>query len=143
MSILNYFKTLTTPSKKQGICLPDPQHTPEKRTLIENLNDIVDEEYQKTPESGKKRKRGSYQHYTPEQKAKMGRYAIDNGPAKAAKYFSEKLGVKINESSIRTIRQQYLLRQKLSTEPVKEVVPKKRGRPKLLGDELEKLFVII
>lgn len=48
------------------------------------------------------------------------------------------MGLKINESSIRTIRQQYLLRQKPSTESLNEITPKRRLRPKLLGDELDK-----
>lgn len=116
-----------------------PESRSNSRKTDLNLNEKVDEELKKKHRSQEKnRKRGSYQHYTPDQKAKTARYATVNGPAKSAKYFSEKMGLKINESSIRTIRQQYLLRQKPSTESLNEITPKRRWRPKLLGDELDK-----
>jgi hypothetical protein len=47
---------------------------------MEKINDIVDKDYEDpnvTPNSGRKSKRGEYSHYTPEQKAKITRFAID------------------------------------------------------------------
>lgn len=44
-----------------------------------------------TPSPGsRKRKRGNYVSYSDENRAKIARYAIENGNSKAAKYFSEK-----------------------------------------------------
>ena len=77
-----------TPKK---IGLPDPtkHSTPEKQKLTEELNDIVEVEYvAKTPGSeSRKRKRGEYVHYTPEQKAKIARYTIEHGATRAARHF--------------------------------------------------------
>ena len=66
-----------TPKK---VWLPDPDRhsTLEKQKLCEELIEIVDNAY--AGSTFKKRKRGEYSHYTPEQKAKIARYAIDNGP---------------------------------------------------------------
>ena len=126
-----------TPKK---VCLTDPakHSTPEKQKLCEELNDIVESEYQtKTPGSSKKSKRGEYVHYTPEQKAKIARYTIDNGPTKAARHFSETLGKKLNESTVRSIKSSYLIQSNYNKETLTLVKPKPRGRPKLLGDDLD------
>ena len=72
-------------------------------------NEIVDAEYRsKTPTSSKKWKRGEYGHYSPQQKAKLARYAIDNGATKAARHCSEKLGTKLNESTVRSFKSSYI-----------------------------------
>ena len=42
----------------------------------------------------KKRKRGEYSAYSPGTRAKIARYAINNGPAKAARHFFTVLGKK-------------------------------------------------
>ena len=126
-----------TPKK---VCLPDPDRhsTPEKQKLCEELNEIVDNAYAYAGSTSKKRKRGEYSHYTPEQKAKIARYAIDNGPTKAARHFSEKLGKKLNESTMRTINASYLIQFKENKfETLNEVKSKPRDRPKLIGEELD------
>jgi hypothetical protein len=75
--------------------------TKEKQKLCDDLNEIVDAEYcLKTPTPSKKQKRGEYRYYSPQQKAKIARYAIDNGATKAARHFSEKLGTKLNDSTV-------------------------------------------
>ena len=58
--------------------------------------------------SARKRKRGEYNHYSPDQRYKIAKYAVENGVSKAAKHFSKHLGKNINESSIRTIKKAYL-----------------------------------
>jgi hypothetical protein len=45
-----------------------------------------------------KRKRGEYNPYDSEQRAKMARYAVEHGVARAAKHFSWKLSKNVNES---------------------------------------------
>ena len=92
----------------------------------------------KTHTLSKKRKR-EYRHYSPQQKAKIARYAIDNGATKAARHFSEKLGTKLNDSTVRSFKSSYLLQQKQNkAEILTEVASKPRGRPKTLNDELDK-----
>ena len=92
----------------------------------------------KTHTPSKKRKR-EYRHYSPQQKAKIACYAIDNGATKAARHFSEKLGTKLNDSTVRSFKSSYLLQQKQNkAEILTEVASKPRGRPKTLNDELDK-----
>jgi hypothetical protein len=62
---------------------------------------------------------------------KRARYAIDNGATKAARHFSEKLGTKLNESTV-------LQQKQNKAEILTEVASKPRGRPKILNDELDK-----
>ena len=40
-----------------------------------------------------------YNEYTPEERAKMGRYGAKNGPAKAARHFSQHLDGKLPQGS--------------------------------------------
>ena len=55
--------------------------------LHETINQSVEREYNASPcSSGKKRKRGEYSLYSPEQNAKMVRYAIMHGNSKAASH---------------------------------------------------------
>jgi len=59
---------------------------------------------------GTKRKRGNYNNYSPEVRAKMARYAIENGIQNAARKFTSELGSPVNESTIRSIKSSYLKR---------------------------------
>lgn len=52
----------------------------------------------------RKRKMDEYGQYSPDTRAIMARYCIENGPSKAASYFSSKLGRKVNESMIRSMQ---------------------------------------
>ena len=45
-----------------------------------------------TPPSSGKRKRGQYSDYSPEQRLKIARYAIENGNSAAARHFLRALG---------------------------------------------------
>ena len=45
--------------------------------------------------------RGKYNSYTPRQRAQIGQYAAENGPAKAAVHFSSLWKLSINESTAR------------------------------------------
>lgn len=46
------------------------------------------------------RKRGGYGHYTDKQRAKIAKYAFENGNTYAAKHFSKLMERKINESTL-------------------------------------------
>lgn len=94
----------------------------------------------KTPDSTRKRKRGEYHNYTGEQRAKIAKFAVENGNIRAARHFSQLLGFSINESSVRTIKKCYLRNIKLlgkDHDEVLELPRNVRGRPTILGDKLE------
>ena len=103
--------------------------------------------------SDKSHQRGKYNSYTPEQRARIGKYAAENGATRAAKHFTAAWGISINESTARRLKSEYLmkLKQEISErkdqqgedtttgEPVviKTLETKDRGRPLLLGKELD------
>ena len=89
-----------------------------------------------------------YNDYTAEERAQIGKYAAENGSTKASRRFSERLGRKVPESSVRRFKSEYLHRIKAmagdrdGSEDISLVVnqlPKKaRGRPLLLGEDMDK-----
>ena len=96
---------------------------------------------------------GKYNQHTPEERAAIGKYVAENGPTRAAEYFSGKLKIQISEPTARKFKEEYLRKwQELITKqlcssgssttchPVKvKVLPTKtQGRPLLLGEELDK-----
>ena len=104
-------------------------------------------------DSTESQKRGKYNSYTPEQRAKIGKYAAENGPSRAAKHYTAVWGIHINESTARRLKTEYLkmLKKEILKEkdrgdegaaPREPIVitslePKDRGRPLLLGEELD------
>ena len=66
------------------------------------------------------RKRGPYQQYTVKEQAEIGKYACNHGASTAAHAFSLKLGVRLNESRARSMKQAYVegCRQKQRTNDV-------------------------
>ena len=79
-------------------------------------------------------KRGNYNNYSPEVRAKMSRYVVENGIQNAARKFTSELGSPVNESTIRSIKSSYLKRGlHKQFENVSELPKKDRGRPLLLG----------
>lgn len=77
-----------------------------------------------------------YSDYDNEQRMKIARYAIDNGPAKAARHFTTVLKRRVNESTVRSIRDSYKKQYKLGQvdDATTTLTPKKRGKPLLMGD---------
>lgn len=95
-------------------------------------------------------KRGKYNDYTPEERAKIGKYAAENGPARAVRHFSKTMSKKLPETTARRLKSAYLaemkaLMKKNQTEEIESVprvlaLPKlTQGRPLLLGPELDRL----
>ena len=81
------------------------------------------------------KKRGTYHRLTPETRAVNGMYASE--------VFTRKLDGPSNESSVRSIKKAYLMeqtRKRRAEEDPRGVTlpPKKRGRPTLLGADLDK-----
>jgi len=87
-------------------------------------------------------KRGEYQKFTSEDKAKIGKYASKNGVRNAARKFK---GKNLKESSVRDWRDLYLNELqdrrkmvKLGEEIIIDTLPSKKcGRPLLLGQKLD------
>ena len=84
-----------------------------------------------------------FQRYTPDLRAKMAKYACQHGAQAASNYYSVKLGKKVNKSTIHSIKLAYLKRVKenkgdSSDDDITELPLKKRGRPLLLGKNLDK-----
>ena len=88
--------------------------------------------------SGQKRKHGEYKTYSSELRLKIGKYGATHGVTKAARYFSKELGKHINESTVRGMVKAY--QKELATgeaEEISSLPPSKRGRPLMLGDQLD------
>lgn len=85
--------------------------------------------------------RSEYGTYTPETTAKIARYAIENGPAKAACHFSEDLGREVTESTIRSTQTLFQGSPSKNTLSVLPYSP--RGRPLKLEqyDDLVKAYI--
>lgn len=88
-----------------------------------------------SPSGSRKRKRGNYERFSPETKAKIARYAINHGASKAARYYSTTLNKNVQESTVRRFKTAYLLESKRNDgSPITALTPQKRGRPPLLGN---------
>ena len=138
-SILDYFQKSTVKS-----ALPDPKGPLAEEvhsSLIAAANKDVLDILEKPVASKKK---GSYIKITPEEKAKIARYAIENGNCAAARKFSKHgdLDKTLGESTVRSwvaIYKKELERKRRMGETVPEitVLPQaKRGRPLLIGEKL-------
>ena len=81
--------------------------------------------------------------YSPRVRADIGRYACLHGNAAAARYFTRKLGHPIQASTIHSIKKAFKdergkKRADDDDEDVRELPHKKRGRPFILGEDLDK-----
>ncbi|VDI04793.1 Hypothetical predicted protein [Mytilus galloprovincialis] len=113
--------------------LPDPNVEKDAETAktVTVANSSVKDVLQSP---NRKRKRGEYSNYSSEQRAKIARYACEHGNTSAAKHFSKLLDKTINESTVRSMKKQYI--DELNKTPEKKIVELSRspkGRPKLLG----------
>ena len=130
---------------------PAPQYTPacplSLVTEPHNSEVVVDtvqktenkEETKSKVEEGGKGKasassRGRYSQYTPELRAKIGKFALKHGNAAAVRHFQVELGHEIPESTIRGMRDKYqVLSEQQGGGGVAEVGCGPRGRPVSLG----------
>ena len=115
----------------------------------------ANEEVQKIADSPKPQNRGKYGSYSPQQRLQIGKYAAENSPSAAVRKFSPSLSRKLNESTVRGFKKDYLKeignrKRKLvyedSTESdetdleILELPTKKRGRKLMMGEELDTLI---
>ncbi len=86
--------------------------------------------------------RGTYLKLTEKQKADIAAYAVENEGTSAVRHL-KKLGISVNESSVRTWvgkykdQQKKLLKAGETDLRVKAIPSAKRGRPLLLGNDLD------
>ena len=78
---------------------------------------------------GRKRK---YTHFTPDQRAKIGRHAAEFGNASTVKRFKDEFPT-LGESTVRQFKERYKAELKKSPEQVTQLPSKKLGRPLTLG----------
>ena len=90
------------------------------------------------------KKHGPYKKYSASERADIGNYAIQHGVAAASRVFSSKLKLVISETTVRSIKDAYLkeIKRKRSSDPdnqqeIRSLPVKKRGRPVLLGNDLD------
>jgi len=86
--------------------------------------------------------------FTPAQKYEIGKRAAEIGTMAVIRYYAKHyLDLSLKETSVQWFKDKYqdkvkkLIHSYTSTESqlaVKELVPKKRGRPLLIGEELDK-----
>ena len=103
------------------------------------------------PSVSKVLSREKYNAYTPEQRAQVGKYAAENGPARATRHFSTLWNMTVPESSVRRLKTECL--QKVKEVSVKceeneapavaSLPTKPQGRPLMLGKMLDPMHVRI
>ena len=81
--------------------------------------------------------------YSDTERARIGSYAHQHGVAPAARYYSRNVEVCATDSTVRSIHDVYREHLKFHrhcgiTEPIRTLPGKARGRPLLLGNDLDK-----
>ena len=90
-------------------------------------------------------KHGACEHFTSEEKAMIAKQAAEYGVTASVRHFSKLFpGHSLKESSVQTWKMKYLqeiaARKRAGEDAmVKELVPKKTGRPLMLGEDLDRL----
>ena len=147
MSLFRYFKPVVSEVSKQ--CLPQPNKDLASKGIDAAMVRAANEEILKTSsicggpstssgDVGGKRKRGNYTFYTPEMRAKIGKYAAEFGVNNASRKFSKELEKPVNESTVRGMKNSYLAKIKKNPGVTVKELPKQiQGRPLLLPKEAD------
>ena len=122
-SILRYYKPIGVSNPRSPLSSKIPSRA------IESANKEVEDILSKS------KRKGPYRRYTPEERATIGKYAIDHGVNEAAHKYS------INESTVRSFKNAYLevraRKRKAGDEMnVSELLAKKQGRPLIVGEKI-------
>lgn len=78
-------------------------------------------------------KRGNYASYSPELRAEIGKYAAEQGNLAAVQHFKHQLGFEIPESTVRGLKDKYLIKRVRGKKEVISIGFAQRGRPMRLG----------
>ena len=130
-------------------CFPQKESTSlgdvEYNAVVSSVADIVTT---KSSTASSSRKRGKYTHFSAEIRAKIGKYASENGNSKAICHFKKELPA-LKESTVRTFKQAYEKRlkeerRKGNTEAHIVAIPHDtRGRPPSLLELDSKLISLL
>ena len=135
MDLRRYFQPI------RGDALPDPKG-PLSTTIPRQAIAEANKRVQEAAIAKASKKRGSYGHFDAKTRAAMGKCSCENGVVAAARYYSKALHRPVNESTVRYIKKAYLeeqsrMRRAENDTAIASLPTKKRGRPLLLGDELD------
>ena len=92
-----------------------------------------------------RKRHGSYNTYTPKERADIARYTIQHGATAASRKFSKMLRKDLHESTVRGFKKMYqeeLAKRREAGEIdvcVKKLPTKKQGRPVVLGERLDSM----
>ena len=148
MSLLKYFQlanpTLPKPNGPLSTSVPSSSIAAANREVKQLLDKAENNERTDSPRATSTSKRGTYERFTAEEKAKIGRRATEHGVTASVRYFSKVFpGRSLKESSVRTWKTKYL--QEIAAKrragvdvTVNELANEKTGRPLLLGENLDK-----
>ena len=130
MSLRQYFQPATT--------LPMASQTQLSPNVLQEVNQAVRAALQPKENGGRRTRKRKYTTFTPEDRARIGKYASENGNAAAVKKF--KATHELGESTVRLFKKKYLEEIKKRENPEDEVttLPKlRRGWKVILGEELD------
>jgi len=138
-TLLKYFKPVSSKATRNER-LPDPDSSLKRvvpSSSIARANELVTEVLEQS-------ERGPYVKLTGAQRYQIGKRAAEHGVTAAIRYFKTKFpDLPLKETTVRRLKNLY--HQELLTKPlelgddiVPELVPMKRGRPLLIGDELDR-----
>ena len=135
MSILKYLqKKDPIPSENTGSALEELLGPRVLSEVNETMQNIIH-----TPETPKSR--GKYAAYSPQDRAMLGKYCAEYGATATIRKFKETFP-NLSDSTVRSMRSKYNKlvtnkKWKLDFTEIDEIQSQKRGRPLLLGCELD------
>ena len=149
MSLFKYFKRKDTPKS----LLPEPTGPLSKAipsSRIEVVNSVVEplvekasDECSNSAKDKSKSVRGAYEKFSADEKAAIGKRAAEHSVSATIRHFSKIYPDRpLKESTVRGWKNQYnreVVRLKNGGKEVvvRELIDKKRGRPLLLGEEMD------
>ena len=114
----------------------------EYKSVLNNASDVV-------MNSCKRQRiaRGKYTKYSNEDRAKIGKYALENGNERARQHFMIKYPL-LTESTVRNFKRAYKEKlqkesKKMNPQPVTSITPQPRGRPPILLEVDAKLIQLL
>ena len=144
MSLLSYFsktkRSNEEESSQSSFFLPEASDSglgqQEYEKVVSNVIDLASPASSSSSKKPQERcKRNSYPHYSGETRAKIAKYAVENGNTKAVKHFEKEFS-NLKESTIRNFKKKYYEKlSKARREGKTEVLSlpsKVRGRPPIL-----------
>ena len=105
MSLLQYFSCA---SKLGGVSLPSPLVSLSLSISTVAIASANAEVRHVMEAAGTNRRKGPYNTYTLEQRAIVGKHALENGVIAAKRKFSKRFQMDINESTVRCFKEAYL-----------------------------------